>query len=124
MRKFYIILAVLTLALMTTFQSAMANGNYTLSDKKAALTILVQQISRNAIDELRLNEMQYIKLKDLNKNYRQDIDNLKALTVVNPTSYDAKATELTNTYFTALSEILTQKQIITYLDKQLQAQNI
>ncbi len=120
MRKFYIILAVLSLAIMTTFQTAMANGNYTLSDKKAALTILVQQINREAILELRLNEMQYIRLKDLNKNYRQDIENLKALTVVNPTSYDAKAMELTNTYFTALSEILTQQQIYAYLNKQVQ----
>jgi hypothetical protein len=123
MRNLYIILAVVTLAIMTTFQPVMANGNYTMSDKKAALTILVQQITRDAIQELRLNEMQYIRLKDLNKNYRLDIENLKALTVVNPTSYDVKATELTNTYFSALSEILTQQQISAYLTKQPHAQN-
>lgn len=118
MRKRYTLLVALFLTVATTLQATAANGNFSTSEKKTALTILVQQVNRDVIRDLQLNEMQYIQLKYLNRSYQQDLDSLKIALTGNTSNEDTKAAELTNKYFTALSEVLTPQQIAAYVSKQ------
>lgn len=123
MKKSATLLAVLALAFITNFNAAFATGNFSLSDKKAALTILVEQVDRGIIGELKLNEMQYVYLKNLYKTYHEEVADTKALYATDAAGATAKTSELANKYFTALSDILTPQQINAYVYKQSLAQN-
>lgn len=123
MKKSLTLVAVLAFAFLTNITTVFAKGTFTLSEKKAALTILVQQVDRNVISELHLSEMQYIYLKDLNKTYKEEFSSSVMLNNNNAAGTEAIASELTNKYFAALSEILTPQQLTVYVAKQLQAQD-
>ena len=118
MKKHFTILALLALTITATTQQVSANGNPTFSDKKAALTILSGQIGRDVISDLQLNEMQYIQLKELNRNFSSELASIKASAAKE--TADNKALELTNRYFASLSEILTSQQIALYVAKNVQ----
>ncbi|MHA6249685.1 hypothetical protein ACXYMU_17210 [Pontibacter sp. CAU 1760] len=123
MKKSLTFVVVLAFAVLTNISSAFANGTFSVSEKKAALTILVQQVDRNMISELYLSEMQYIYLKDLNKTYKAELSSAASALYNNSIiATEAKASELNNKYFAALSEILTPQQITAYVAKQVQAQ--
>ena len=118
MKKHFTILALLALTITATTQQVSANGNPTFSDKKAALTILSGQVGREVIGDLQLNEMQYIQLKELNRNFSSELAGIKASAAKE--TADNKTLELTNRYFASLSEILTSQQIALYVAKNVQ----
>ncbi|MHA6249684.1 hypothetical protein ACXYMU_17205 [Pontibacter sp. CAU 1760] len=122
MKKSLTLVAFLAFAFLTNVTAVFANGTFTLSEKKAAMTILVQQVDRNVISNLHLSEMQYIYLKDLNKTYKEELSTSAVLFNNNAAGTEAIAAELTNKYFSALSEILTPQQLTAYVARQVQAQ--
>ncbi|WP_439881497.1 hypothetical protein ACSX1A_20500 [Pontibacter sp. MBLB2868] len=120
MKKYFTLLAVTSILLVSTStQAAMANGNNSSIEKKKALTILFKQVDRSLINELQLNEMQYIQLRTLNKKYKEEADQINATS----TTVDSKIQELNNKYFAELNEVLTADQITTFINKQTIALN-
>ncbi|MFD2513818.1 hypothetical protein ACFSRY_08055 [Pontibacter locisalis] len=113
MKKYFTLLAVTSIFLVSTsLEAAASNGNNSSSEKKVALAILIKQVDREIINELQLNEMQYIQLRTLNKKYKEEVAIIKATTET--AAYDSKVQELNNKYFAELNSVLTDKQLTTY----------
>lgn len=123
MKKYFTLLAVTSILLISTSaHAALENDNNISNEKKKALAVLIKQVDRNIINELQLNEMQYIQLRTLNKKYKEESAVLKA-TSETPVAFEAKVQDLNNKYFAELTEILTDDQIATYTNKHTLALN-
>ncbi|QCR24121.1 hypothetical protein [Pontibacter sp. SGAir0037] len=119
MKKYLTFLAIVALAAFVNVSSAFASGSVsTLSstEKRVVTTLLQKEINRDLILELELNEMQYIKLKELNRKFKRDTQSSQLLLA--SAELDAKAQELVNTYAQAVTDILTEKQLNAFITNQ------
>jgi hypothetical protein len=118
MKKYFTLLAITTLILFSTGAKASIAGDDNFSaEKKKALTSLIKQVDRSIINELQLNEMQYIQLRTVNKKYNEE--SLKVKTTEDSAALvDSKIQELNNKYLAEISTILTSQQIATFINKQ------
>jgi hypothetical protein len=114
MKKHFTLLAITFILISTSVLGNNTSGNNTANEKKLALAILVKQVNREIINELQLNEMQYIQLRTLNKKYKEESGILKA-TTENASAYDSKIIDINNKYFAELTSVLTAKQLSTYI---------
>lgn len=123
MKKYFTLLAVTTLLLISTGAKAGLAGDDNFSnEKKKALTSLIKQVDRSIINELQLNEMQYIQLRTINKKYNEESLKVKA-TETSASAVDLKIQEINNKYLAEISTILTSQQIATFINKQTIALN-
>ncbi|QCR21601.1 hypothetical protein [Pontibacter sp. SGAir0037] len=119
MKKYLTFLAIVALAAFVNVSSAFASGSVSTlsSTEKRVVTMLLQkEINRDLILELELNEMQYIKLKELNRKFKRDTQSSQLLLA--SAELDAKAQELVNTYAQAVTDILTEKQLNAFITNQ------
>ena len=123
MKKHLLTLFAVALTFVATTQQVSANGNPTFSEKRVVLTILTGQIDREMINDLRLNEMQYIQLKDLNKSYKNELAGIKLLTAPSSSQSDSRVSDLVNKYFSALNQVLSPQQIKSYVETHGQLAN-
>lgn len=100
---------VAALALILTVNTATAG----ITNNKA-VALLNKQVDRALISELKLNEMEYIKLKDLNKSYQQEVAAVKAACNGNTELTESKLEEVNTRFQAALANVLSTAQINSF----------
>ena len=117
-RKFSLFIVLLALTALLTPLDTSANGSSpTISEKKIALTLLEGQIDREIINMLKLSEVQYIRLKELNKLYKVELAGIGILTSGNGFQVENRTNQLANRYYVAMNKVLTPKQIKAYINE-------
>ena len=117
-RKFSLFIVLLALTALLTPLDTSANGSSpTISEKKIALTLLEGQIDREIINMLKLSEVQYIRLKELNKLYKVELAGIGILTSGNTFQVENRTNQLANRYYVAMNKVLTPKQIKAYINE-------
>lgn len=107
---------VTALALIFTVNTAFAGSN-----NNKAVALLTHQVDRNTIQELKLNEMAYIQLKDLTKNYRAEAEVTKVLFASDAQTLATRLQELENRYTIELGKVLTPSQIEGFTQRMIVA---
>ncbi|RAU83713.1 hypothetical protein [Pontibacter arcticus] len=97
---------VAALALILSVNTASAGSN-----TNKAVALLNKQVDRALISELKLNEMEYIKLKDLNKSYQQEVEALRVTCAGNTELTESKLEEVNTRFQAELAKVLSATQI-------------
>lgn len=121
MKLFTTLVLALLLSVSFNVKSVFANEvitNLTLAEKAVVVSLIKEDVCRELIQVLELNEMQYIKLKDLNRKYKRETQASQILLGASTAELDAKVQTLINTYSQSICEILTEKQVSSYITSQ------
>ncbi len=114
MKKLLALLSIIILFTTFTAPIALATEATSSSEKKAVVSILIKLVDRNTINDLLLNEMQYIKLKNLSNQYMKDITALSSPSLQRDALDTISLEELNYRYYAALTSILSAQQISTF----------
>ena len=120
MKKLITLISILVILASTT-QTAFAAEVNTSSEEKAAVSILIKSIDRKTINELFLNEMQYIQLRNLSKQYQKDVAALSSATLLEQTTEEVNLQQLNHRYYTELNSILTAHQLAIFVQQSVVA---
>ena len=123
MKKLFTLLTIIVLFTATTISTVSANGTVSSSEEKIAVSMLIKPIDRKTINELFLNEMQYIQLKNLSKQYQKEVASVSKVSFLEETPTDANLQLLNSRYYKELSNILTDYQISIFLQQSTVALN-
>ena len=113
----------LTILLSATTISAMASGAFSSTEEKVAVSLLIKPIDRKTINELFLNEMQYIQLKNLSKQYQKDVASLSKVSLLDETPKEVSLQLINSRYFKELTSVLSDQQISIFLQQNTMAVN-
>lgn len=119
MKKLFTLLTILVLLANT----AMASETVSSNEEKLAVSLLIKSVDRSAINALTLNEMQYIQLRNLSKQYNKDVAALSNASLMNEVSKDVNLEQINHRYYTELNSILSAEQISTFLQQNTVALN-
>lgn len=117
MKKLFTLLTIIVLFTAATISTVSANGTISSTEEKIAASILIKPIDRKTINELFLNEMQYIQLKSLSKQYQKDVASISKVSLLEETPKDANLQLLNSRYYKELNNILTDHQISMFLQQ-------
>lgn len=111
MKKLLALLSIIILLTTSSAPVALANEAISSSEEKAVVSILVKSVDRKTINDLLLNEMQYIQLKNLSKQYQKDVASLSSTSLLEETPKEVSLQQINHRYYTALTSILSAEQI-------------
>lgn len=121
MKKLFTLLTIVVLFSALMPNTSLASGTISSSEEKIAVSMLIKPIDRKTINELFLNEMQYIQLKSLSKQYQQDVASLSNVSLLNEVPNDASLQLLNSRYYKELTNVLSEDQITTFLQQSTMA---
>jgi len=114
MKKLFTLIAILVLFSAVSAPLALANEENSSSEEKAVVSLLIKSVDRKLINELFLNEMQYIKLRNLSKQYQKDVAALSSTSLLEETPQEASLQQLNHRYFSEINTILTEHQLTIF----------
>ncbi|TXK37403.1 hypothetical protein FVR03_15450 [Pontibacter qinzhouensis] len=110
MKKYFVLFAssILLAASVPTANAATVTKPYTV--KKTEGAVQIKEVNSKLIQQLELNENQYIQLKALYGSYQGELKHLKGATYTN-----SQIDSLTNDFLAEAAKILKPEQLAAYV---------